>query len=96
MTAIFQGGVFRPTEPPALADGTAVELTVTPVPVEPPVDEIEQHIRSAGTLQELWDAMDAAEAEEPDDGYDLLEALSRNRLEEGRAPLFPPAEGREP
>jgi hypothetical protein len=82
--------VFRPTEPPALADGTAVELTVTPLPAEPPVDELEQRIRSAGSLQELWAAIDAAAAEEPDDGYDLLQALNRNRLEAGWAPLFPP------
>lgn len=90
--AVFENGVFRPTAPPALADGEEVELTVTRTP--PPgltAEEAYRRIREAKT----WEEMDAAtEAAAPFDtplppGYDLLEDLNDERIREGREQLFP-------
>jgi hypothetical protein len=52
----------------------------------PPVDETARRIHAAKTLEEMFAAADAAS--DPEDGYDLLEQLDKNR--EGQRPLFPP------
>lgn len=40
--AVYQDGVFRPTTPPDLPDGTAVRLTVVPAtPARPTLDPAE-------------------------------------------------------
>lgn len=86
--AVYEGGVFRPTAPVPLADGATVELTVAPVPTP---DELEERIRAAQSLQELWAAMAEAADDEPDDGFDIIEALNRTRVAEGRPPIQPEA-----
>src|SRR5262249_17456062 len=94
VTAVYQNGVLRPTQPLPLAEGETVEITLArPALTEaPPMeDEIDRRIRTAKTLEELFAAADAAAGLEPDDGYDLLQALDENRRLAGDArKLFPP------
>jgi hypothetical protein len=52
----------------------------------PPIDEGVRRIREAKTLEELFAVADAFP--DPDNGYDLLQALDENR--KGERPLFPP------
>jgi hypothetical protein len=52
----------------------------------PPIDEINERIRAAKSLTELFTTADAIT--EPDDSYDLFKALDENR--KGQRPLFPP------
>ncbi len=95
VTAVYQNGVLRPTQPLPLAEGESVEITLeraTP-PRETSLTEAEasRRIRDAKTLEELFAAADAAAELEPDDGYDLLQALDDNRERAGAVrPLFPP------
>jgi predicted DNA-binding antitoxin AbrB/MazE fold protein len=94
VTAVFENGTLRPTTPLALQNGDQVEIMV-----EAPVRTVEEmeaaalRIRSAKSFDEWMAAADAAAALEPDDGYDLLEALNENRKAAGTARLlFPPEE----
>jgi predicted DNA-binding antitoxin AbrB/MazE fold protein len=97
VTAIYEGGILRPTAPLALAEGETVELTVTrpgeragPAPVLTEEEAI-RRIQEAKTLEELFAAADAAAQLEPDDGYDLREALNENRRLSGDyRMLYPP------
>lgn len=50
--AIFEGGVFRPTGPVSLPEGTRVQLrTVMPMPLDP---EAAQHHEPDGLLDEIY------------------------------------------
>jgi predicted DNA-binding antitoxin AbrB/MazE fold protein len=95
VTAVYEGGVLRPTTPLALAEGETVELTVTqPKPPAPPLTEEEalRRIREAKTLEELFAANDAAAQFDPDDGYDFHEAMNENRRSSGADRLLYPPE----
>jgi predicted DNA-binding antitoxin AbrB/MazE fold protein len=95
LIAIYEGGVLRPTVPLALAEGETVEITITrPAPPQPPTDEEAiRRIRDAKTLEEMFAAFNASAALEPDDGYDLREALNENRRLSGDVRmLYPPEE----
>ena len=59
--AIYQGGVFKPSEPVALADGTAVELIVH--------SDAEAGAASADAVRALVEEMAALPLEGPDDGF---------------------------
>jgi predicted DNA-binding antitoxin AbrB/MazE fold protein len=94
VTAVYQNGVLRPTQPLPLTEGETVEITLERRALGealPKEDEIDHRIRAAKTLEELFAAAEAAAELEPDDGYDLLQALNENRRLAGEArPLFPP------
>jgi predicted DNA-binding antitoxin AbrB/MazE fold protein len=95
VTAIYEGGVLRPTAPLALAEGETVELTVTkPQPPAPPLTEEEalRRIQEAKTLEELFAAANAAAQFDPDDGYDFHEAMNENRRLSGASRLLYPPE----
>jgi predicted DNA-binding antitoxin AbrB/MazE fold protein len=95
VTAVYEGGVLRPTTPLALAEGETVELTVNkPQPSPPPLTEEEalRRIREAKTMAEWIAAAEAAAQLEPDDGYDLREALNENRRLSGADRLLYPPE----
>jgi predicted DNA-binding antitoxin AbrB/MazE fold protein len=81
--AVYEDGVLKPARPLPYTEGETVQLTVTR-PLDPA--EAERLMRAAKTLEELFDAFEAAPDE--DDGYDLLKALDENR--KGERPLFPP------
>ncbi len=63
----------------------AIALQVLDEHLPPPLDESNRRIQAAKSLEELFAAADAAP--EPDDDYDLLQALDENR--KGERPLFP-------
>src|SRR5262245_25469177 len=91
VTAVYEGGVLRPSRPLPLAEGTEVRVTHEPThPPEQPFDlaEWERRIRSAKTVQEWTELANALPP--TDDGYDLLKALDENRRLVGERPLYPP------
>jgi predicted DNA-binding antitoxin AbrB/MazE fold protein len=94
-TVTYTGGVLRPATPLPLAEGETVVVTITR-PAPPPAlteEEALRRIREAKTLEELFAAMNASAALEPDDGYDLCEALNENRRLSGDVRmLYPPEE----
>ena len=91
--AVYEGGVFRPTEPVALEEGDRVQLSVVK-PVahdELPMAAIErtitpehraalQKIKDAKSTSELFAAFDAAvQFDQPlPEGYDFEKALESN------------------
>jgi predicted DNA-binding antitoxin AbrB/MazE fold protein len=93
VTATYANGVLRPTTPLPLADGATVEIAVTRVvpPPTPAEEEALRRIREAKTMEEWIAAAEAAAELEPDDGYDLREALNENRRLSGDyRMLYPP------
>jgi predicted DNA-binding antitoxin AbrB/MazE fold protein len=96
ITAIYENGVLRPTTPLTLAEGTEVRIHVVapspPMVDDPNLPESARRIRAAKTWEEFIAAAEAASETEPDDGYDLLEALNENRRAECRMPVYPPEE----
>jgi predicted DNA-binding antitoxin AbrB/MazE fold protein len=90
--AVYTGGVLRPIEPLALAEGATVEVTVNPAatgPATTPLSEEEliRRIRACKTYHE-W--LEVTKLLPPDDGdYDILRALDENRRWSGERPLLP-------
>jgi predicted DNA-binding antitoxin AbrB/MazE fold protein len=92
VTAVYENGALRPTSPLPLSEGDRVEITVeVPVPGRADSSDSARRIREARTFDEWMAAAAAAAEREPDDGYDLLEALNENRQAAGVPRLlFPP------
>jgi predicted DNA-binding antitoxin AbrB/MazE fold protein len=90
VTAVYEGGVLRPTQPLPLSEGETVEVTVTPVKPAPPrtEEEVIRRMKAAKTLKELFEAYESLPP--PEDGYDLIKALEENRRLAGELPLYPP------
>ncbi len=86
-------GVFRPVGPVPFAEGAAVELTVAPLPSP---EELARRAELVRSLTEMWAAAAAEAEDDPDDGFDIIEALNRTRLSEGRPPIEPAAYQFEP
>jgi predicted DNA-binding antitoxin AbrB/MazE fold protein len=95
---VYTGGVLRPVQPLALAEGETVEVTVAPAATAPaltPVseDDIIRRIQASKTYHE-W--LEFTKLLPPDDGgYDIVKALDENRRWSGERPLLPD-EGRQP
>jgi predicted DNA-binding antitoxin AbrB/MazE fold protein len=92
-TAIYQDGVLKVQGPlPGLADGDRVEVVVVRVA---PIDrDAPEEVARRERLEKEHQERLAALPPDPDDNYDILEALNANRLREGARPLLPPKEGR--
>lgn len=90
--AVYVNGVLRPDRPLPLADGEAVEVTVTR-PTEPaPVSGEEAallRLKAARTFQEWLAANEELAKFETDDGYDVVEEMDKYRRATGQAPLIP-------
>jgi predicted DNA-binding antitoxin AbrB/MazE fold protein len=90
--AVYTGGVLRPVQPLALAEGQSVEVTIRPsvtVPTTTPVseEEIIGRIQACKTYHE-W--LEITKLLPPDDGgYDIVKALDENRRWSGERPLLP-------
>jgi predicted DNA-binding antitoxin AbrB/MazE fold protein len=85
--AIYENGVLRPEQPLPLAEGEWVDIRLTrsdPAGMKL-TEPIEQQLRAAKTLAEMFAVVDALP--ESEDDYDLLRALDENR--KGERPLFP-------
>ncbi|WP_020472753.1 antitoxin family protein [Zavarzinella formosa] len=94
ISAIFEGGVFRPTEPPGLSEGQRVQLTVLPFPaIGPerlPTTEDVEYARRVSECKSIdeWFALMATMP--PDDGgYDIIAELNEDRRWSGREPSLP-------
>lgn len=90
ISAVYENGVLRPTQPVNLAEGETVQVTLTrkmPTPEE--MAAAVKRIKEAKSIEELRDAV-LARPDEGDDDYDFLQALNDNRLANGERPLFPP------
>lgn len=92
-TAVYQNGLLKLQGPiQGIADGDRVEVAVVrlaPIDRNSP-EEVARRERLEKEHQERL----AALPPDPDDNYDILEALNANRLAEGARPLIPPKEGR--
>ncbi|HLW64679.1 MAG TPA: antitoxin family protein [Gemmataceae bacterium] len=96
LEAVYEGGVLRPREPLALAEGEAVQVTVMSKnsgnqrmrPPTPAEEDYARRMKAAKTLQEMFAIMDSAPPEDNDD-YDLCEALNANRRANDERLLFP-------
>jgi predicted DNA-binding antitoxin AbrB/MazE fold protein len=76
--AVYRNGVLRPERPLPLAEGTPVDLTVSP---STEGDEVLRRMRAAKSLEELFDIADSIPAE--DDGYDVVRAMNETRRANG-------------
>lgn len=79
--AVYAGGVLRPVQPLALAEGETVDVTVTPTgqALRPPTPEEEAYarrVREARLLDELLAILPTAPPLPA--GYDLSRALNEN------------------
>lgn len=103
--AIYEGGVFRPTEPVALKEGERVRLNVVS-PVQPDPKSVlgfrsQFSPEQRDLLRRIADAKTDGERasafqeslllfpDEPDDDYDLMAHLELNRAMSGERPLDP-------
>jgi len=94
--AVYTGGVLRPVQPLALAEGEAVDVTIRPsvtrattTPVSD--EEIIERIQACKTYRE-W--LEITNLLPPDDGgYDIVKALDENRQWSGERPLLPDEAG---
>jgi predicted DNA-binding antitoxin AbrB/MazE fold protein len=93
--AVYTGGVLRPVQPLALAEGETVEVTISPAKsagpqLRPPTPEEEDYARRVKAARSLEEMLAALTTAPPlPDGYDLCEALNANRRATGERPLFP-------
>jgi predicted DNA-binding antitoxin AbrB/MazE fold protein len=74
--AVYQNGVLRPERPLPLAEGTPVDVMVTPAAED---DEVLERMKAARTLEELFAIADSIPADEGDDGYDVVQAMNETR-----------------
>jgi predicted DNA-binding antitoxin AbrB/MazE fold protein len=92
VTATYTGGVLRPATPLPLAEGETVQVTISrpaaPLPPPQTMEEAVRRIREAKTLEEMFAALNESAGLEPDDGYDLSEALNENRRLAGEPRLL--------
>src|SRR5258708_92021 len=92
--AVYAGGVLRPVQPLALAEGQTVEVTIAAgkmVAARETVSEeaVIRRIQACKTYQEGVEVMKLLPAE--DGAYDIVKALDDNRGWSGERPLLPDA-----
>ncbi len=89
-TAVYENGVLKPLGGPIpnLTEGDRVEVVlvrVAPIDRNAPT-EVARRERMEKEHQERM----AALPPDPDDDYDVLEAMNATRLRQGERPLIPP------
>ena len=93
--AVFTGGVLRPVQPLALAEGQTVEVTITPVMpasllARLPTAEEEAYAGRLKAARSLDEMLAVVESAPPlPEGYDLCQALNANREAIGERLLYP-------
>jgi predicted DNA-binding antitoxin AbrB/MazE fold protein len=90
--AVYAGGVLRPVQPLALAEGETVEVTIAPgsIPAATATvseEEIIRRIQACNTYQEWLEITKLLPAD--DGAYDIVKALDDNRRWCGEQPLLP-------
>jgi len=97
ISAVYEGGVFRPTEKFDLAEGDVVDLTVSkpaPPPAEPmTMDEWSRRIAAAKSIQEWADLANTCPDEDPE--FDVIKAINESRRLTGFRMVDPGFEGAE-
>lgn len=85
--AVYVGGVLRPLQPLALADGETVELTLVASGAAPPVpeEEVVRRIQESKSYREWLEIMKSLPAESD---YDIVRALDENRRWSGERSLL--------
>lgn len=85
--AVLQNGEIRPLEPlPAdWREGQRLQIEAIDAPAKE--DEASQRLRAASTLSEWMEA--AKQLPDDDGGYNIVDALNRNRSWSGEEPLNP-------
>ena len=80
--AVYAGGVLRPVQPLALAEGETVQVTIAPASTTAttgPVSE-EEIIRRIQACKTYGEWLEVTKLLPPDDGgYDIVKALGENR-----------------
>ncbi|MBX9624677.1 MAG: DUF104 domain-containing protein [Gemmataceae bacterium] len=93
-TAVYEGGVFKPTRPVPIPDGARVELVVSvPLPpgeIDNSPEAVELRRQKVERLRQMYAEFDALDADEPDDGYDPLVEINNDRIRRGARPILPP------
>lgn len=96
VTAVYQDGVLKPTRPVPVPEGTWVELVVSlPLPpeeIDHSPEAVELRRKKFERLRQMYAYWDAQDADEPDDGYDPIAEMNKERLRVGARPLIPPTE----
>src|SRR5437870_2757183 len=79
VTAVYENGVLRPTQPLDLAEGQTVEVTVSEPASLPPLTlaEWERRIRAAKDIHE-WVAL-ANACPDPGPEYDIVKEINESR-----------------
>ncbi len=91
--AVYEGGVLRPVQPLALAEGATVDVTVALAPAAPPPVSEEEIIRRIQACQSYGEWLAVTKLLPPDDGgCDIVKALDENRRWSGERPLLPDQE----
>lgn len=94
--ATYTGGILRPVQPLALAEGQTVEITVTPAASpttapNPPAPASEEdtirRIQACKTYREWFEVTKTLPSDNGD--YDIVKALDENRRWSGERPLLP-------
>jgi predicted DNA-binding antitoxin AbrB/MazE fold protein len=87
--AIYSGGVLRPVQPLALAEGATVDVTVATASATSQLseDEIVRRIQACKSYHEWLEVTKLLPAD--DGGYDIVQALDENRRWSGERSLLP-------
>ncbi len=84
ISAIFEGGMLKPTEPLSLREGQEVRVTVHPPTPESllpqPTPEEEEYGRRLRACKSIAEWLAVTQTLPPDDGgYDVIKQLNENR-----------------
>ena len=92
-TAVYEDGVLKPQTPlTGLANGDRVEVVlVRAEPLDP--EATARRERMLNAFNEYLKRLDELPAD-PDDEYDVLEAMNETRTNQGERPLIPPTGAR--
>jgi predicted DNA-binding antitoxin AbrB/MazE fold protein len=86
---VYMGGVLRPAEPLALAEGETVEITIAAAGTIAPLSE-EDTVRRIQACKTYKEWLEVTKLLPPDDGgCDIVKALDDNRLWSGERHLLP-------
>jgi predicted DNA-binding antitoxin AbrB/MazE fold protein len=77
VSAVFENGLLKPTEPLELTEGEMVELTVGRPNAPTPITEWERKLQAAKSIQE-WVAL-ANACPDPGPNVDIVEVINETR-----------------
>ncbi len=101
--AVYTGGVLRPVEPLPLAEGEAIEVTISRAgtagqarrPPTPEEEDYARRMKTAKSLEEMYAVM-ATAPPSADDTYDIVQMINESRRLTGFRMPDPDPAGEEP